>query len=115
MKLDRLHDLATEWRERAETLRSFGAADQAAAVERCAEQLEERLGEWWTEPLSIEEAAEDLGVSYDAVQKRLRRRAYSNVGRAGSPAVRRCDLHGDRPVESSAPTGVVEILDDVLG
>lgn len=114
MKLDTIFDLSREWYALAETLRSCGAEAPAKAIERCAEQLAVRLDEWWSEALSIDEAAEDLGITYDAAQKRISRSAYPNVGRPGSPAVRRCELHGD-PSPEPEPRSLEALLDGVLG
>ncbi len=102
MNLAGIADLGDEWRTRAETLRAYGAAGPADAVERCAAEFEERLREWWAEPLSLRTAAEESGFSYDRLQRMVGEGGLPNVGKPGAPLVRRCDLprKGERIVLS---------------
>ena len=108
MNLDPLRELSSEWRARADVLRSFGAPDQAEAVERCAGQLEERVTDWWTEALPLKAGAEESGYSYDRLQRLVARGEIENVGKPGEPLVRRCDL--PRKGERSG----TDVSDDLL-
>ncbi len=95
MDLSPLRELADRWREEADRYERDGALVSAGALlRRVADELAETLGEWWTEALGIEEAADEVGCAYDAMAKRIRRGSLPNVGRQGAPLVRRCDLHG---------------------
>lgn len=85
-------ELAGEWRADAEMLRHRGAPHQADTLESAAADLEEWWRSWWSETLTLEEAADEAGVSYDAIRKRLQRGTLPNAGANGSKRVRRCDL-----------------------
>ncbi len=63
--------------------------------------FEDALCEWWLEELTTREAAEELGVSDSAVQKRVSKGTLKSVAEKGSPRYRRCDLYerGPRSVE----------------
>lgn len=115
MDLSGLEELAAEWREEAELYRSRGQEPQASMAESYAADLEERLREWWLETLTLQEAADEAGLSYSAVQKKVARGDLRNAGREGSPRVRRCDLFGEeeRPrleTEEGEPDVAGEIL-----
>lgn len=113
MNLSPLRELAARWREEADRYEADGVPGHAALLRRVAGELRETLGEWWTESLGIEEAADEVGCAYDAMAKRIQRGSLPNVGRPGAPRVRRCDLHGGGgPREERS---VPEVLDRVLG
>lgn len=65
-------DLLAQWRVHAETLRAFGAASQAEAVERCAVELEAFTQRQDQEPLTLREAAERSGYSADHLRRLVR-------------------------------------------
>jgi len=88
VNIDRLRELAEGWRADAVMLRKRGAAVQAEALESCAADHEQVLQEWRNEELTLHEAAEESGFSYS----RLQQMKSLNVGSAGSPRIRRCDL-----------------------
>lgn len=88
-----LTDLAAEWRADAERLRSYGADPQALTCERHADDLEARLTRWQNEELSLEEAAEEAGLAYDTVQKKVASGELPNRGEKYRPKVRRADLY----------------------
>ena len=50
--------LSSRWRALAEQMRSLGAVAQATTLEHCADDLDETLRIWQTEPLTLEEAVE---------------------------------------------------------
>ena len=85
-------DLAIAWKEKATELRCFGAEDQAVTLEYCANDLEETLRIWQTEPLTLEEAAEESGYSADHIGRLIREGKLPNTGRAGAPRIARRDL-----------------------
>lgn len=113
MDLSPLRELADRWQEEAERYEADGVPGHAALLRRVAGEQRETLGKWWTEPLGIEEAADEVGCAYGAMAKRLRRGTVPNTGRPGAPRVRRCDLHGGGgPQEERS---VSDVLDRVLG
>ena len=85
-------DLAIAWKEKATELRRFGAEDQAVTLEYCADDLEEEWRIWQTEPLTLEEAAEESGYSADHIGRLIREGKLPNTGRAGAPRIARRDL-----------------------
>ncbi len=111
MDLSPLRALPVRWREDADRYQADGVPGHAALLRRVADELRETLGEWWTEPLGIEEAGDEAGCSYDAMAKRIQRGSLKNVGRPGAPLVLRSDLHGD----GGPREAVSDVLDRVLG
>ena len=108
-------DLSKAWREKATEFRRFGAEDQAFTLEYCADDLEETLRIWQTEPLTLEEAAEASGYSYSSLQKRVASGEIPNIGEPGAPRVQRQDLPRKTPtrhfkLESGEPDLAEEIL-----
>ncbi len=93
LDLSALRDLADCWREQAESYERDGFGSPAALLRRVADDLAEALDRWWTEELTLEQAAAELGRSYDTVQRKIRSGELQNAGRKGRPLVRRCDLH----------------------
>lgn len=75
-------ELAARWRANVETLRGFGAAAQAEAVERCARELEELARRQDRESLTLREAAARSGYSADHL-RRLVRDGVLQAERAG--------------------------------
>jgi hypothetical protein len=84
--------IAAKWRQEAAALRHRGIDDTARCVESCAEDLERGVREWELEALTLEEAAEESGYSYSALQKKVASGEIENVGNKGSPRIRRADL-----------------------
>lgn len=108
--------IADGWRDDAETLRRRGAHAQAEAVESCVMDLEHAVREWELEELTLEQAAEESGYSYSAIQKKVRVGEIPNAGARGRPRIRRCDLpvlrqHPQRPrLETGEPDVAGEAL-----
>lgn len=92
MNLGPLSRLSDEWCEEADLLRRRGAPRQADALESAADDLEERLSEWRLERLTLEEAAEETGVSYRTAQRKVSEGEWENVGRKGAPRVLRAEV-----------------------
>jgi len=78
--------LATKWKAEAETLRRWGATQQAAALEACADHLVS----WWEEQLhrrvTTEEAVEISGYTRSALEKMRADGKLTNAGEDGKPA-----------------------------
>ena len=87
-----LASLLFEWRDEANTLRKRGAAAQAVAVESCADDLEAALREQALEALTLNEASQESGYSYSALQKKVASGELPNMGNKNCPRVRRGDL-----------------------
>lgn len=115
METTPLEKLAAEWRQEADLLRRRGAPRQADALKSAAADLEERVREWKLEALTLQQAADETGLSYSAVQKKVARGDLPNAGREGAPRVRRCHLFGDDPeprleTDHGEPDVAAEIL-----
>lgn len=109
--------LATRWRAAAAELRRYGADGEATALETCAAELEAEEREYLFETLTLEQAAEFAGCSYDTMSRRIRRGEIPNAGRKGKPRVRRSDIQpaalvGPRPVTDQ---GEPDIAAEALG
>jgi hypothetical protein len=113
--LTKLMGLTTEWRAHAAALRRYGAESEACALEVCAAELEERLREWQTEPLTLETAADESGYSYSSLQQKVAAGEIRNAGDKGRPRLRRCDLPRKVPREKrSLATGEPDLAGEVL-
>ena len=84
--------LSAEWRRHAETLRAFGAAPQAEAVDRCADDLERALASDEGELLTLQQAARLSGYTADHLGRPLRQGTLTNLGRRRAPLLRRGEL-----------------------
>lgn len=113
MSIDLLERLSSEWRDEAAQHRHRGCnSGVASCLESCADELESVLSEWKLELLTLEEAAQEVGKTYDTMQRKVSKGVIPNAGEKGSPRVRRADLHAwlevpeprseDDPVEELA-------------
>jgi len=84
--------LLEKWRADAAVLRQRGAERQAEALESCIEELLTWLREYEMETLTLQQAAEETGFSYSAMQKKVARGELPNAGGKNRPRVRRKDL-----------------------
>ena len=73
-------------------LRRRGAPQQADALESCADELEAALRQHEQEALTLQEASEESGYSYSALQKMVATGKLARVGNKHTPRVRRRDL-----------------------
>lgn len=80
------------WRKDAATFRKYGAVAVAEVIEAMCAQLEAHIRERELEALTIDEAAQESGYSYSAIQKMVSSGELENVGRKHAPRVRRGDL-----------------------
>lgn len=102
-------DVVNEWREDAATFRKYGQDGTAAMLEACVAQLEASEREAELEAISLEQAADESGYSYSAIQKMVARGELANVGRKHAPRVRRADI----PSKGKRQVGILSV-DDFL-
>ncbi len=116
MNTARLQSLAAAWRDEADLLRRRGLEREARMVESFASDLEQRLREWELQALTLEQAATELGLKYDTVQRRVACGELPNAGRKGAPRVRRCHLYGggSSSVRLATESGEPDIAAEVL-
>ncbi len=112
VNLAALESLAENWRREADLFRRYGSP-LAGACELHAEELEERIREWQLEALTLEEAAVESGLSYSAVQKKVRRGEWPNAGKKGAPRVERRYVLGAPPL-LRLETGEPDLAGEVL-
>ena len=111
--------VADRWRQDAAVLRRRGAPAGAELLEECATELDEALTEWRLESLTLERAADESGLAYDTVQRKVAAGEWPNTGRKGKPRVRRCDvlsLHGSPhhgPIDREQQVTAALLLRDV--
>ena len=84
--------LAKRWREEAKMLRHRGQDALAKMAESYVQDLETALRESELEALSLQQAADESGYSYSAIQKKVAEGELENVGDKNRPRVRRGDL-----------------------
>jgi hypothetical protein len=84
--------LAADWRAESVNLKRRGAHCQAEVMLSCAEDLEQRAQQWTLETLTLEEAAEESGYSYSALQQKISKGEMRNAGTKYRPRVYRCDV-----------------------
>ena len=85
-------ELASRWRNEAEIFERRGAANQAATLKSCADELEQWMHERELEKLTLIQAAKESGYSYSALQKMVADGRLPNVGDKNRPRVRRGNL-----------------------
>lgn len=113
MNVDAIRELVTSWRDEAQLFRRRGMEERATMAESYASDLEERLKSWWQEPLTLRQAAEESGYSYDHLQHLVSDGGLPNSGRDGAPRVRRCDLPR-KPSPSSLKSVEGDLADQAL-
>ncbi len=120
MNRTRLEHAVERIRREADVLHVCGAHGNAEAMQHSADVFEEALTEWWLQELTTREAAEELGLSDSAVQKRVRAGTLKSVAEKGGPRYRRCDLYerGPRSVailrtEDGQPDVAGELLREI--
>lgn len=107
-----LQALVAEWRKEADLFRRRGLEEGACVAEGYAADLETRLREWWLEELSLEQAAQESGMAYDTLQRKLSRGDLPNAGRRGAPRILRSDLHGSP--SPSRGSGTIDLAGEIL-
>ena len=85
-------DLVSRWRAEVDVLRKRGADGQAAAVESCADELEQAVVEANLESLTLDQAAEESGYSKSHLSRLMAADRLPNAGRRNAPRIKRGDL-----------------------
>jgi hypothetical protein len=97
-------DLPAIWRERAETLRTYGDPNSARLWEIAAVELERAMEVFGQETLSLTDAARESGFTADHLGALVKRGKIPNAGRTGAPRIRRHDLPQKRSGGPGRPT-----------
>ncbi len=87
-----MDSLLSQWRADAERLRTWGCGDQAAILERCADELEAYTATEADATLSLDEAAAASGYSVAHLRRLIARGVLDDVGTNGVVALRQQDL-----------------------
>jgi hypothetical protein len=88
-----VRELVARWRERAEDLRLWAAAEGAAkALESAADELDSALRDEDNQTLSLAEASRRSGYTADHLGRMVRGGRIANAGRKNAPRVRARDL-----------------------
>ena len=87
-----IEGLPAKWRKQAKSLRRYGGDTPAAALERCAADLEAALVERDETTFSLVEAARESGYSADHLGRLVRDGKIPNAGRPGAPRIALKDL-----------------------
>ncbi len=95
--MEHLTSLAQHWRTQAAQYEADGVTAGAQLLRRVATELETTAGGWWVEALTLQQAAEETGRSYDSLQRAVRDGTLPDAGRKYRPRIRRCDLYRPRP------------------
>jgi hypothetical protein len=85
-------DLPALWRERAETLRTYGDSTCARLWDIAAAELERAMELFAAETLSLTEAARESGYTADHIGSLVKRGKIPNAGRTNAPRIHRHDL-----------------------
>ena len=111
MNIDPLRTFTDSLRIEVAQLRHRGLSEMADVLESVANDHEQTLDAWFTEELTLHQAAEESGYSYSALQQMK----DLHVGTSGSPRLRRCDLPR-RPGRSSPrlANGQPDLADEIL-
>ncbi len=70
----------------------MGLSQPAAQMEAMADELEARISEWLEERLTLDQAAQESGYTYNHLQTCVAEGKLPNAGQPGEPRVRRRDL-----------------------
>jgi hypothetical protein len=89
---DTLRHLSAKWIEDASRMKLYGAASQATALLRAADDLLHVLSTIENDTLSLTDAARESGYSADHLGRLVRRGEIPNAGRPGAPRIRRTHL-----------------------
>ena len=84
-------ELAAKWRDEADAYARDGVAVHGL-LGRVADELEARAEDYVVEVLTLEQAAEESGYSYSHLQRLVSTGEIPNLGKPGSPRVRRAAL-----------------------
>ena len=111
MNIDSLLSFTDGLRTEVGQLRHRGLSEMADVLESVANDHEHVLNDWHTEELTLRQASEESGFSYS----RLQQMKSINIGTAGTPRIRRCDLpYKPRRSGPRFPTGGPDLADEIL-
>lgn len=85
-------DLPNAWREKAETLRRYGASVQADVMDALAGEAEAAWATYQNDALTLAEASAEGGHSPEHLQALVASGRIENVGKKGRPRIRRRDV-----------------------
>ena len=103
-----LAELIERWTLDAERARTLGCDNAATVLEVCTRELAAALDAYMLEPISLYQAADETGYSYSAIQKGVASGDIPNVGKKGSPKVRRCDL--PKKAQPQPVSGLADVI-----
>ena len=106
--------LRNRWQEDAAILHRRGAAVHAAAIESCVQDLENEARTFSLESLTLQQAADESGYSYSALEKMVRCSRVPNAGSLGNPRIRRGDLPKKPSSRSESSRGEPDLAELVL-
>ena len=111
MNIESLRAFTDGLRTEVAQLRHRGLSEMADVLESVANDHEQVLNGWHSEELTLRQAAEESGFSYS----RLQQMKGINIGTAGTPRIRRCDLpYKPRRSGPRLATGQPDIADEIL-
>ena len=93
--------LAERWLRHADLLRQYGETQGATACELHAQELMACWEDWESQPLTLDEASAESGLSRDHLGRLVRSGDLEDVGQHGAPRIRRGDLPKKRRQTSS--------------
>ncbi len=103
-----LDALVEKWSTRSANLRLMGLSQPAAQMEAMAAELEARISEWLEERLTLDQAAQESGYTYNHLQACVGEGRLPNAGRPGEPRISRRDLPA-----KGGQTGTPSIADKI--
>ena len=110
-----LTDLAEKWRAKAGELLGYGASEAVATLKTCAAELDDCINQWETEPLTLQEAAEESRYTYSSLQQMVAGERLRNVGTKNAPRILRGDLpRKPRPPDPKRVEGGPDIAQEIL-
>lgn len=90
--MDPYSTLVAAWQADARNLRDWGVDEAARVLERCAEQLAERVATWADELVDLNTAAAESGYSIAHLRRLISKGVLQDRANEGPPQLRRGDL-----------------------
>ena len=82
--------LVTAWKADASHLKKWGA--DAKVLERCADELTQRIAAWLSEPLTLDQAADESGYTKSQLRRDINKGIITDIAEEGPIKIRRGDL-----------------------
>ena len=92
MNIEPLRTFTASLRAEGAQYRHRGQSTLADLLESVANDHEQALNGWHEEELTLQEAAEESGLSQSTLQQNVASGKIPNAGQQGRPRIRRCDL-----------------------